>query len=84
MNSSEESLRHDYQKKELSYFKGARQEMLRYIPHNAYTILEVGCGCGNFSELLKKKRSVEVWGIELSERAAVIAADKLDKVLCGC
>lgn len=83
MNNSKEYLSNEYQEKDLSYFQDERQEMLRYVPQNAYNILEVGCGCGSFSQLLKKTRPVEVWGIELDERVASIAAQKLDRVICA-
>lgn len=62
---------------------GNRQEMLKYIPQKASCLLEVGCGYGNFGELLKKNRSVEVWGIEVNQKAAEIAKHKLDKVICN-
>lgn len=83
MNKPEESLTDEYDKKSLSYFQAEREEMLPYIPENIDKILEVGCGNGQFSELLKKIRSAEVWGIELNEKAAAIAAQKLDRVICA-
>ena len=83
MNRPEESLTNEYQKKDLYYFQEERREMLPYIPNNIDKILEVGCGSGHFSELLKKMHSAEVWGIELNEQAASIAAQKLDRVICA-
>jgi tRNA G46 methylase TrmB len=50
---SEEALVRDYQSKDFeSYFQQERQEMLRYIPQQSSTILEVGCGGGSFGQLL--------------------------------
>jgi methylase of polypeptide subunit release factors len=72
--NSEEALVSDYQSKDFIYFQQERQEMLRYIPPQSHTILEVGCGGGRFGQLLKAKRPVEVWGVELNEHAASIAA----------
>ncbi len=66
-----------------SYFEKERHEMLNYIPQEASIILDVGCAVGSFGQLLKEKRSVEVWGVEINEYAASIAAQKLDKVICG-
>jgi 2-polyprenyl-3-methyl-5-hydroxy-6-metoxy-1,4-benzoquinol methylase len=61
---------------------GNRQEMLKYVPTQASRVLEVGCGYGNFGELLKKNYEMEVWAIELNQKAAEIAKQKLDKVIC--
>lgn len=74
---------YDYQKKDFIYFQLERHEMLQYIPQESRTVLDVGCGCGNFGQLLKKTRSVEVWGVELNEHAAEVATPKLDRVICA-
>ncbi len=42
--------------------------------------MDVGCGEGTYSSLLKKN-SNEVWGIEISDEAASIAKSKIDKVI---
>ena len=68
--------------KDAEYYKNDRPEMLRYIPENAKTILEVGCGSGNFSAQLVKE-GVETWGIEPFEQSAKEATEKLTKVLLG-
>jgi 2-polyprenyl-3-methyl-5-hydroxy-6-metoxy-1,4-benzoquinol methylase len=66
-----------------SYTQLERHEMLKYIPHDASAILDVGCAVGSFGELLKAERRVEIWGVEINEYAASIANEKLDKVICG-
>jgi len=66
-----------------AYFKKERNEMLHRIPKDASIVLDVGCAVGSFGQILKSERLVEVWGIEISEYAASIAAQKLDKVVCG-
>lgn len=63
------------------YFQ--RKEMLQFVPLECKKILEVGCGDGGFSSLLKERDGVEVWGIEIHPDAALVASKKLDKVLCG-
>jgi len=78
-----EPLKKDYQEKDSNYFQLERHEMLEYVPENACRILDVGCGCGNFGRLLKDKLGVRVWGVELNEEAAAIAAQKLERVICG-
>lgn len=65
------------------YVNLERHEMLGYVPKEASLVLDVGCAVGCFGELVKSKNSSEVWGIELNEYAASIAAQKLDKVICG-
>lgn len=68
--------------KDAGYYKNIRPEMLHYIPNSAKTILEVGCGAGNFSAQLVKE-GVETWGIEPFEKSAKEAQDKLHKVVIG-
>ena len=65
------------------YIEKERNEMLRYIPQDASTILDVGCAVGSFGHLLKSTRLVEIWGVEVNEYAASLASQKLDKVVCG-
>jgi 2-polyprenyl-3-methyl-5-hydroxy-6-metoxy-1,4-benzoquinol methylase len=64
------------------YYKSTRTEMLKYIPDTAKVILDVGCGEGNFGRELKNGNNV-VWGIEVEEGPAAVAAKHLDKVLTG-
>ncbi len=65
------------------YASSVRNEMLQFVPQSAKRILDVGCSVGNFGALLKSERAVEVWGVDIDEQAAAIAALKLDKVACG-
>jgi 2-polyprenyl-3-methyl-5-hydroxy-6-metoxy-1,4-benzoquinol methylase len=66
-----------------SYYQGTRDEMLRFMPDDAATVLEIGCGEGNFGRRLKDRRAREVWGVELLEPVARQAQRVLDKVLIG-
>jgi 2-polyprenyl-3-methyl-5-hydroxy-6-metoxy-1,4-benzoquinol methylase len=68
--------------KDTGYYKNVRPEMLRYIPNSAKTILEIGCGSGNFSAQLVKE-GVETWGVEPFEESAKEAKSKLYKVVVG-
>jgi 2-polyprenyl-3-methyl-5-hydroxy-6-metoxy-1,4-benzoquinol methylase len=82
--SSATNLSEEYNGKKVDgYFLQKRHEMLNYIPQFASRILDVGCAGGNFGELLKKERCVEVWGVEPNEAAAKVATQKLDKVICN-
>ena len=65
------------------YYAGERPEMLKFVPPNLKTFLEIGCGEGNFSNLVKSTFSVEVWGIEVNHKAASVAKEKLDHVILG-
>jgi 2-polyprenyl-3-methyl-5-hydroxy-6-metoxy-1,4-benzoquinol methylase len=73
----------DYQTKQRLYFEAERPEMLRYIPSTATSVLEVGCGNGNFARLIKTQLAAQVWGVELDREAALVAEQQLDKVICG-
>jgi trans-aconitate methyltransferase len=66
-----------------SYYQGARNEMLRFIPEGVDTVLEVGCAAGGFARQLKQRGVREVWGVEVVESAAQQAQKVLDKVLIG-
>lgn len=69
-------------KKKGEYYTDKRQEMLKFIPKTAKTILDVGCGTGVFSAQLLNGEN-NVWGIELDEESAQIASKVLNKVLTG-
>lgn len=65
------------------YADTERDEMLRFVPNTAQTILDVGCSVGNFGSRLKSTGVSEVWGVEVDSGAARIAGGRLDKVLNG-
>ncbi|MBN8657997.1 MAG: class I SAM-dependent methyltransferase [Anaerolineae bacterium] len=65
------------------YFHNIRWEMVVYIPDSAKRILDVGCYSGAFGELLKKNKSLEIWGIEPNIEASRDAEKVLDRVICG-
>lgn len=73
----------DYNNKVKGYFENVRHEMIDLMPPNTSTILDVGCGKGNFGAFIKSKFQIKVWGIELMEVPGQIARKKLDKVLIG-
>lgn len=76
-------MKHTYLKPQVgAYYSQQRAEMLPFIPAKAKHCLEVGCGEGGFSRLLKTKLSADVWGVEIDRRAADVASEHLDRVLC--
>ena len=68
---------------EMCYYTNERREMLQYVPYNCKRVLEVGCGFGYFSTLVKERNRAELWGVEINKEAADHAALKLDKIIYG-
>lgn len=73
----------DYDNKPSHYYNKVRYEMLKYLPIDAKSILEVGCGNGCFINEIKKTNPGEFWGIELMPNEAEEAKKVLDKVFVG-
>ena len=65
------------------YYTQDRQELLKFCPPDLKTILDVGCGAGDFGKMLKSEMQREVWGIEISSQAAKEAETKIDKIIIG-
>lgn len=57
--------------------------MLKYLPGNPKTIIDIGCGDGTFANTLKEITQAEVWGIEYKEEEAQKAKNILDTVFSG-
>jgi 2-polyprenyl-3-methyl-5-hydroxy-6-metoxy-1,4-benzoquinol methylase len=66
-----------------NYYESRREAMFQYIPQNVKRTLEFGCGCGFFPEFIKEELNAECWAVEINDRAAQIASDKLYKVIKG-
>lgn len=64
-----------------TYFTNTRSEMLDYVPLECKNILEIGCGEGIFSGLLKKRSDVTICGVEPDEKSAKVASQVLDRVI---
>jgi 2-polyprenyl-3-methyl-5-hydroxy-6-metoxy-1,4-benzoquinol methylase len=62
-----------------AYYQNVRADMRVFVPGDAKSVLDVGCGEGEFGASLRPR---EVWGVEPTE-AATIAATKLDRVIHG-
>ncbi|MDB6060254.1 MAG: class SAM-dependent methyltransferase [Verrucomicrobiaceae bacterium] len=69
--------------KQYDYYGSARNDMLAHIPESTKTVLEIGCGRGEFSRAIQQKCSAEVWGVELFAEAAEQARLTLHKVFVG-
>jgi 2-polyprenyl-3-methyl-5-hydroxy-6-metoxy-1,4-benzoquinol methylase len=55
--------------------------MLKYIPDGTRATLDVGCGFGGFSAMVKERFNAETWAVEMDKQAAQEAAKRLDKVI---
>jgi len=66
-----------------NYYQGPRDDVWQFIPQNAATALEVGCGEGDFGFRLKQIGVRDVWGVELHESSGQQAQKVLDTVLIG-
>jgi len=56
---------------------------LNLLVHEPKFILDVGCSRGDFAASIKQQfPRARIWGVEPNERAARIAAERIDRVLC--
>ncbi len=69
--------------KEKTYYNGSRLEILPFVPENIKTILDIGCGLGNFLKLVKEKTGAETWGVEIANEIAVKAKTNVDRIIVG-
>ena len=66
--------------KDDSYYSNNRRDMLKYVNFPIQSILEVGCGEGNFASHFP---DAEYWGVEPVSMQAQIATSKRLKILNG-
>ena len=66
------------------YYRSARQELLPLVPSSVSRALDVGCGAGEFGQLLRQSRGIEVHGVEPDREAAALAKENLDYVYEHC
>ena len=72
---------HTYDNKPKEYFGQGRSEMMTFIPDGVRTLLEVGCGKGEFVALLKTQRPIHATGVEPFAEAAAVARQHFDVLL---
>ena len=60
---------------------GLRNDILNLIPKEVHKVLDIGCSIGTIGKQLKKRKNIEVVGIELNKEMASIAKNNLDKVI---
>lgn len=65
------------------YYNQLRPEILKHIPDNISSVLDVGCGYGTLGKYLKERGVSNVCGIELDTEASKEAEKVLDCVVSG-
>lgn len=70
-----------YTAKSEAYFEGSRGEMTPFIPDTCVRMLEIGCGNAAFAKHLKSQRDIHVTAIESHPAAAVVAKQRVDRLL---
>ncbi len=70
------------ERKDLYYFN-VRDDLIRLIPSQAKSILEVGCAGGMTGKVLKEKGFEEIVGIEVNEAVAQTGRSYYDKLIIG-
>lgn len=65
------------------YYTNKRDEVALFVPPDIRTILDVGCGCGEFLKLIKERTGSETWGIEMEFEAAEKAKNNIDNIVAG-
>ena len=63
------------------YVDNSRPPLLKLVPKDVVTVLDVGCNEGGFGAALKKSRPMEIWGVEPDLISAIEAGHKLDHVV---
>jgi 2-polyprenyl-3-methyl-5-hydroxy-6-metoxy-1,4-benzoquinol methylase len=68
----------------MSYYESVNADLLSMLPKDVRTVVEIGCGAGNFSAAYRfTNPGVRYLGVELFEEAAQKAVDKMDDVIIG-
>jgi len=66
------------------YEGSAREYVERFIAPGVKSVLDVGCGYGDFGAYLKRARpGIEVWGLDASPAVAERASERLDRFVLG-
>jgi len=65
------------------YYEGSREDVLTLIPRTIDSLLDIGCGTGEFARKIKDNFNILVEGIEANTYQATLARQKLDQVYTG-
>lgn len=66
-----------------NYYSHSRPEIAFFVPKTIKTVLDIGCGEGDFLRYVKDKTNAETWGVEAIESVAKEVKNHIDKTLVG-
>ena len=64
-------------------YVGERRDVQKLVLPTARSVLDVGCSTGAMGAAIKQRLGARVVGIEMSERMAEVASQRLDQVFVG-
>jgi 2-polyprenyl-3-methyl-5-hydroxy-6-metoxy-1,4-benzoquinol methylase len=70
-------------KNSTNYYRNTRPEVMAFIPKDIKTILDIGCGEGNFLKSVKDLTGAETWGVELVAEVANNKKNDINNLLIG-
>lgn len=73
----------DYAHRWIVMRAAVRTDLLPFIPADARSVLELGCGEGALGAAVKQRQKTRVVGVELDRHACATARKRLDDVYCG-
>ena len=66
-----------------NYYGNTRPEVVAFIPKDIKTILDIGCGEGNFLKSIKDLTGAETWGVELVAGVVDREKNNINNLLIG-
>lgn len=66
-----------------NYYSNIRPEIVEAIPISIKTILDIGCGKGEFLKAVKSKTNAETWGVEMIYSETQNSSSSIDHFISG-
>jgi SAM-dependent methyltransferase len=63
------------------YYEAGREDLVSDLPRPLGRVLDVGCGAGNVTRVLRAAGADEIWGVEVEADVARLAAPDLDELV---
>lgn len=73
----------DYVHRWIAMRAHSRDDLLQFVPVEARSLIELGCGEGALGHAVKQRQRARVVGVELDRNAAAIARKRIDDVYQG-
>ena len=64
-------------------YESGREDLLTFVPLDSRDILDIGCANGLFGEMLKKRQTCRVTGVEWDAELSHVTRTRLDHVMSG-